>query len=408
MLIVDGPLVCRMRRSLTWPVRILALMFLACIAATTCRAFLQPRKHTVFAGYYQAGVAWTERQSPYAKYDMANGVDLFRYHPCFAMMMVPFAAVPEPVAAALWRIISGFLLLMAMMLVLEKEQERVSGFWLFLSGLPWIACSLSSLNNGQLNVAMAAMIVLAVLAATNGSWIFAGAFISVAVFFKVYPIAYLGLMLVMAPCRFAMIALGAFGFFCLLPFMMSPSGYVVGMYQTWFEFLGMDDRSRYAIKDGYRDLWMLWRLSGIPTNREAYLVLQVMAGILLASCLFILRGTFESVDRFRLAYAFGTAWCLLLGPSAESSTYILMGPWICWAIQDECGRVWTLGRVFLGGAILALVFATLGGLTRNAAQWHGLGWHPLSAILMLCRELCCLWGVRRTRSPTGWCPVKAA
>jgi hypothetical protein len=368
-------------------VLILPLVLALVVMVTSVRAFFQPRKHSVFSCYYMSGLHWTERQSLYDKADMGNGIDVFRYHPSFAVLMVPFCHLPENVAGMVWRIIGGCCLGFVMMAALKAESKSVSAGLLTVAGIPWIVCSLTSLNNGQLNVELMAAVAGATLLAMRQKSIGCGVLLGIAIVLKIFPIAYLGLFALVMPWGMIIAAICAICGFLVLPFITAPSDYALREYQSWVSFLSVDDRSFYSLKDGYRDLWMLWRLSGLPTHRPTYQLIQVLGGLILCLPVVWAHGRLNQRSLCRLIFGLSTGWILLLGPSSESSTYILLGPWLFWTIVESYKIRRDIRDYCLWGSIVCLVLSATGGLFKSAAEWHALGWHPAAAMFLVAWEL---------------------
>lgn len=368
------------------------ILFLAIIvglmtAVTAIRAIYQPRKHSVFPCYYLSGVHWSQRQSLYDKVDMNAGVDVFRYHPAFAVLMVPWAVLPENYSGMVWRVFGGCCLGIVMVAALKAESERISTGFLALAGIPWIVCSMTSLNNGQLNVELVAAVAGATLLATRHQFNACGALLGLAVIMKMFPIAYLGLFALILPWRMLAVAVAVIVALFGVPLIAAPTDYALQEYQSWFSFLGRDDRSAYALKDGYRDLWMLWRLSGLPIDRSVYMVIQILVGLALVLPVIWAHIRMDHRSQCRLVFGLATGWILLLGPSTESSTYILMGPWLFWAISTSCRNRRGFQDAFLYGSIACLVLSAVGGLFKGTGEWHALGWHPGSALFLVTWEM---------------------
>lgn len=305
---------------------------MACLSlATAVRSYYQPRKHSVYACYYIAGNSWREQDNLYNKADMAQGIDLFRYYPTFAAGMAPWNLLPEALSGAAWRLTWGLALTGTLVVTLFEASGKTHPVWIAMAGIAWVACALTSMNNGQVNVPITATLVLATLAAERRKVVVCGLLVAVAIVTKVAPVAYAGLFALILPWRMGLACLGATGLLVALPYLLAPAEYVREQVNSWLSLLRQDDRHNWAIKDGYRDLWMLWRQTGLPTNRDAYQVMQLAGGALLAIPVWWFRKNLPSAKAAQLCYGLASAWVLLLGPSAESSTYILMGPWLGWA-----------------------------------------------------------------------------
>jgi len=365
---------------------ILPVVFGLLVMATAIRALIQPRKHSVFSCYYMAGLHWGERQSLYDRSDMVGGIDVYRYHPVFAALMVPYSFLPENIAGMVWRIFGGMCLGYVMVQALRAESGNIPSGLLALAGIPWILCSLTSLNNGQLNVELVSATAGATLLAVRKHSVGCGVLLGIAVILKIFPVAYLGLFALVMPWRMLVVAFVVIGGMFIVPFVAAPTSYVIQEYQSWMSFLGVDDRSNYSLKDGYRDLWMLWRLSGLPTHRPTYQVIQVLGGLMLCIPILWAQNKLDHRSLCRMIFGLSTGWILLLGPSSESSTYILLGPWLFWTVIESYKNPRGFQDYCLLGSIGCLVLSATGGLFKATADWHAMGWHPLSALFLMVWE----------------------
>jgi hypothetical protein len=79
--------------------------------------------------------------------------DYFKYSPTFALLMAPFAAVPELAAAMLWSFCNVFALFLAIQLLDLSQKQKALVYWLILVEL------VTSIQNFQSNALVAALII---------------------------------------------------------------------------------------------------------------------------------------------------------------------------------------------------------------------------------------------------------
>ena len=61
-----------------------------------------------------------------------------------------------------------------------------------------------------------------------------------------------------------------------LPFVFQRPGYVAGQYVEWLRMLVGDDRKYWPIHVAYRDLWLLFRVTGMPMIPQMYQAIRAV------------------------------------------------------------------------------------------------------------------------------------
>jgi len=254
-----------------------------------CRSFLWPNTHSVYPIFARAGHDWGSGRDLFAE-PPRPGIDVYRYGPLAAVVFVPFSLLPDAVGGVLWRLagaglfLGGFAWWARRVLPGRLSANETAALWLLL-----VPLALHSLNNGQSNVHVIGLLLIAVAGAAERRWNLAAICLALACWFKVYPIAMALLLTVVYPRQMSwrfLLALAAAG---MLPFVLQHPEYVAQMYEHWFVHLGSDARRWNAIALTYRDLWLLCRL-WCPIRVQAYMAIQLTtaAGVA-AICLLALR-----------------------------------------------------------------------------------------------------------------------
>jgi hypothetical protein len=374
--------------------------------AVCARSAVMGHKQSVYQIWHLAGKDWLTGQDIY---DETHPIRFgYRYSPLVAAMFTACDLVPAPAGNAIWRLINaaGFLTAVACWLhfavPLPTTQRQRGLTYLLLAPL-----ALGSLNNGQVNLLLIALMLGGVTAIVVDRWSLAALCVALAVMFKIYPLA-LGLLLVVAfPRRFPLRFLAALLILTALPFLLQHSDYVLRQYALWWERVKHGDvyRRSWPIRDGYRDLWMVVRIWQLPISLPLYTRLQVAGGAAcgLLCALTAWRG-WPTRQRTLVALALGTSWMVLLGPSPESCTFILVGPALVWwlfqtrmeqswlphylSVQAwgllagcvvagtgpigiglyQCAGLQPLAILLFGGGFLAVL---VGGLLNGTSQGHG-------------------------------------
>jgi hypothetical protein len=366
--------------------RHLAVALWAVLIAVVCvRSVVQPRVHSLYATYATAGTHWCAGTSLYHWADTEPGLEPYRYSPLVAAALVPFDLLPPRVGGVVWRLLNAGVLLAGLATWLRSPlpwcPDLRQRALVFLMVLPLAA---GSLNNAQTNPLMVGFLLLAIAAAGAGKWNRAAVWTALAIALKVYPLA-LGLLLAAAyPRRFAARLLLAVAAVAAAPFLFQRTGYVVGQYAEWLKALGEDDRRYWDLHMAYRDLWLLFRVAGIPIGQKAYVAIQVVTGAACAAvCVAGRLRNWEAARVLTAVLTLGTCWMTLCGPATESSTYILIAPALAWGLLAvRAGRRAAPVRWLTDAAAGLLALSVVAGVSPLVRYLHALGPQPLAALLL--------------------------
>jgi len=384
--------------SLLW-MRIAVVIWSTVLAVTLVRGLLLPKNGTTYWYFAEGGADWLAGKE---LYQVLGGS--CRYSPLFHAMMAPLALLPDRFGALLWRMLNAGVFMAGMAcwarMLLPRDQDRARQALLFLLALP---LALGSINNAQANPLMTGLILLSLAAAAGERWSWSALCIALACLLKIYPVA-VGLLLVLIyPRQFAGRFVAALALGLGLPFVLRDPSYVARQYVNWYRVLQADDRSAWHPHFAYRDLWLLFRLVGLPLSRQAYHVVQLLvAGMVAALCWWKARQGAEQRVVLNTILGLAACWMTLCGPATESCTYILLAPSLAWALMEVwhkpegpapgSSRRWPFGLVQRQSPALKGMLAASYGLFLASfmAAWfsgvnrvHGLGTHPLGALLLL-------------------------
>jgi Glycosyltransferase family 87 len=385
------------RRSVTQA----QLFWLACLAWTivvVCvfgRILVSPHKNDLFATYQQAGRSWINGQSLYATF---HG---FIYTPLIAAFFAPFSFLPLAWGAVLWRLINAAVFLFSVNWWIEREvHPGVNSEKRGLILLLLLPLTIGNLNNGQVNLLMIGLIMAAALATRDQRWMLAAVCVAICTYFKIYPLA-VGLLLAVVFPRpllwrlvLCLTLLGA----CSL--ILQRPEYVFEQYQRWWESRQADPR-RYQIDVAPRDLWMLCRALHLPITEKVYLFVQLGAAAILATICFVGVRRNWSLSRLVIAtVTLGCCWMLLLGPSTESATYVVLSPMLVLALVSICqGRnvaLW-LRCVVLGSYLILLAALGINSFLNLDKTVYLMAVQPLGTLLFFVGTL--FWLLRDSHWP---------
>lgn len=284
-------------------------------------------------------------------YDSAGG---FRYPPLCAALFWPFAQCGAVLGSILWRGFNLLLLWLGVRAVLRRGfpfamDSKERGVFLLLL----LAAEAVSLNNGQPNVLILGLLLLATVGALDGREAGPALAVTASTVCKVYPLAY-GMVLATLRPRLWWRMLTLVLLAAALPFLLQSPDYVLEQYRQLAWTLGHDDRTG-DLANAYRDLRLLAAAAGWQMPAAVFLALQVGCGGGIALLCWLLRRAGAPPSRVaELAFSLTMCWFMLLGPATEKSTYALLGPTLAWPLLRAWRQRWPAG-LWLWGAANALM-----------------------------------------------------
>lgn len=328
------------------------------------------------------GSAWIQGKNLYD-----NG---FRYSPLVAALLAPLGWMPLALGAILIRLINAAALLGASLLWLRYAAPGRLDAWQRSCFIVLLALfGLSNLQPGQFNPLLAGLLVGSITAIECRRWNLAAALLAFATVFKVYPLAFALLLLVVYPRQLAFRLALALLVALALPFALQDPRYVSSQYEIWLDLLRAADTHRrflpLTVGETYRDLLYLFRLYNIPISLPIYAAIQALCGLACAvMCrMAVVRGVSAREIGLQILML-GTLWLTLCGPASEPRTYGLLAPALAWWM------VWTYER----GPRLASWLAAQAGCLQllcllSSCSPHSVlyvrsaGLHPLSGLFLL-------------------------
>lgn len=349
----------------------------------SARVFLSPETRTVYPIFSASGRLWwtgDDLYEPYRPQQVQNG---YRYSPTFAILITPFAILPDSVGGVAWRLFNLGAMLASLWWLARVVLPTAWSPDLYASlCLLSIPLTLQSLNNGQANLLVAAGMLGSVAAVRQMRWNLASALLAVAFLCKLYPLA-LGMVLMLLYPRQLLwrIPLAAVGSLAI-PFLCQQPSYVMDQYAKWLAAIRAEDRTNIHLEHMYRDLWLLIHVYGLPLSRTVYTLLQVLAGAGIAVlCWHRQRYGWSEQRLLTSALALVSVWMMLLGPATESSSFILLAPSLAWSIVEALQRKDRTARhgLLWGACAIFFVAVVVGGITQ---MWrlHEAGVHAWGSL----------------------------
>jgi hypothetical protein len=370
-------------RSLHPLQRLAVIAWAALLIGIGARVTASPaRSQTVVPIYLNAADRWVRGEDLYAP---AWPLDVYRYPPGIAPAFVPFTWLPEKAPGLIWRGLGAAVFLAGLAAWVRHGLPRplTRGEAGAVFGLT-VPLALSSLNNGQTNLAIAGLLLLGATAAARERWRAAGLWLALGGVVKLFPLA-AGLLLAAAfPRRLLPWLAGFVALLLAAPFLLHDPGYVAGQYRSFVSFLGLDDRSLGPLDRAPRDLFLVLRVWFAPPPAAAYQAVQLGAAAAMAGLVvFAARRTRDPRFTSALALHLGCAWMTVLGPASEAHTYTILGPTAAAAVVlGFAGR----SRAALWLAVLGyglLVAPVFRDMFPAGWKFQVLGPHPIGGLLVL-------------------------
>ena len=321
-------------------------LWLAVILGVTIRGIAAPHQNSVFLVFRDAGHAWLAGQPLYSH------VGKYLYSPLAAAWFAPFALIPDWAASALWHLATGLAYFFAAVCwfrryesssQLRSDTELPSAETKASSGrlssttptvlglLLLLPLSIGNLNNGQASPFIIALLLCGCVAALDERWTLAAGCISVATFFKVYPLAIGLLLAVIDPRKLSWRLILGVVIFGILSLVLQRPDYVLHQYGDWWRSLGADQRRVSTELGSWRDAWLLLRIVHVPITVGAYAVLQAATALAAAIFCWWRSKIWKREAVIWSVFSIGCLWITLFGPSTELATYIFLAAPVAFA-----------------------------------------------------------------------------
>ncbi len=382
-------------------VRVALVLWAAILLAVSAYAAVKPHSPSLYFLWRHAGQTWIEGKPlyVYAENPEQSG---FRYGPPYAALFVLLYRLPVSLGAVVWRLGNAAVFLATLYWWLRhgapvRLKTAQTGMVFAIAAI----LSISNLHPGQVNLLLAALLLLAVTAVQCQRWTLAALAVALAGIMKMYPLA-LGLLLIAAyPRRLGWRVAVMLVLVAAVPFLFQERHYVWRQYTDWLALLSQGDAARrflpMSAAETYRDLLQLLRLLELPITLRAYLLIQVGCG--LACAAFCVMARWKGVPSRVLCFhalMLGSLWMTVCGPASEPRTYGLLIPalawWFLWTHDRGIEPARFLAALAMGGQLLA-AFAPL---SKSALYYfHSGGLMPLTGLTLLASYLAALPALRQ-------------
>ena len=281
----------------------------ALIAAfmTLQRGVLHPH-HRTYPDFRESFYHLIRHQHLYAHY-AAQGTDLFKYSPAFALLFAPFALAPFALGLLLWNLCNVFAFYLALTALLPRQEAGLAGLLL----IPEV---LAATQASQSDTPVAALIILAFVASTRDRPLGAAAAIGAGTAVKLFPLAGLSFAPFQPrPWRTVLFTLAMIAVLAALPLLVLSPHELAAQYRAWADVTRVDGLTR-----GQSVMGLLGAV--IPGSWPNWPI-QLLGTVLLIVPLAVRRDRWRE-RRFRLLFLSSLlVYAVIFNHRAERSSFVI-------------------------------------------------------------------------------------
>ncbi|HTD97969.1 MAG TPA: glycosyltransferase family 87 protein [Mucilaginibacter sp.] len=246
-----------------------------------------------------------------------NFQDLNHYGPIFAILMAPFALLPDGAGVILWVMFNAWVLYKAVKLLPLKENQYL---------LILLICAhelMTSSSNVQINPLIGGLIILSFVFIRDKKDFWAAFFIILGTFIKLYGIVGLAFFFLSkdkTKLIWGLLFWSVVMF--VLPMAISSPGYIIQTYHDWYGDLLLKNQSNLT-SSSLQDISVMGLIRNIFDYRQLSNSTIVIPGILLFALWYTRTKYFDNVTYQLLLLASTLIFVIIFSSSSESPTYII-------------------------------------------------------------------------------------
>ena len=273
------------------------------------------------------------------------GHDVYHYGPLFAIIMAPFALLPDSAGVILWVMFNAFALYIAIKVLPLRENYYLPVLLICAHEL------MTSSSNVEINPLIAALIILSFVFIRDKKDFWAALMICTGTFIKLYGIVGLAFFFLSEnKIKFTLSMFFWSVILFFLPMVISSPAYIIQTYHDWYG--DILQKNLHNIGPSLQDISMMGLIRNIFNYRQLTNIAVIIPGILLFATWYIRVKCCRVVPYQLLLLASTLIFVIIFSSSSESPTYIIavagVGIWFM-----------NLDRPPTGFEIFLLVFALL-------------------------------------------------
>jgi hypothetical protein len=242
--------------------------------------------------------------------------DLNHYGPVFALLMAPFALLPDGLGVILWVMFNAWALYIAIKLLPLKENHYVIILLICAHEL------MTSSSNVEINPLIGALIILTFVFIRDKKDFWAAFVIVLGVFIKLYGIVGLAFFFLSKDKpKFVLSLLFWSVVLFVLPMLISSPSYILRTYHDWYGDLLSKNLSN--IGPSLQDISAMGLIRNIFNYRQLSNITVLIPGILLFAVWYLRIKLFDNIPYQLLLLASTLIFVIIFSSSSESPTYII-------------------------------------------------------------------------------------
>ena len=242
--------------------------------------------------------------------------DLYHYGPVFALLMAPFALLPDGLGVILWVMFNAWALYIAIKLLPLKENHYVVILLICAHEL------MTSSSNVEINPLIGALIILSFVFIRDKKDFWAAFVIVLGTFIKLYGIVGLAFFfLSQDKLKFVLSLLFWSVVLFLLPMLISSPSYIIQTYHDWYGDLVT--KNLRNIGPSLQDISVMGLIRNIFNYQQLSNITVLIPGILLFSIWYVRIKYFNVITYQLLLLASTLIFVIIFSSSSESPTYII-------------------------------------------------------------------------------------
>lgn len=330
------PLTTQMKLSLTTGLKklfnnrlFIFSFFILLPAITTYRQYHTGASHNNYLIFIYTYFHANDHLSLFARYPEYG--DMNHYGPLFALIIAPFAQLPEFIGMFFWELANSLFLYYAIRSLPMKDAKVNAVYWIIAHEL------LTALFACQINPSITAIIVLSYTLIDKKQNFWAACLIMLGTFIKLYGIVGLAFFFfVKEKPKFIVYCIFWALLFFALPMLFYGQEYILSQYKEWYLSLSAKQLENATLVS-WQDISVMGLFRRISGDASIPNMPFLITGIILFCLPYLRVKQYKSQD-FRLMYLASTLiFTVIFSNSSESPTYILAftGVAIWFVLQEK-------------------------------------------------------------------------
>lgn len=242
--------------------------------------------------------------------------DLYHYGPVFAILMAPFALLPDGLGVIVWVMFNAWALYVAIKLLPLQENQYIIILLICAHEL------MTSSSNVEINPLIGALIILSFVFIRDKKDIWAALMICIGTFIKLYGIVGLAFFF-LSKDKLKFIGWMLFWSVVLfvLPMFISSPSYIIQTYHDWYGDLVMKNQNNEGLS--LQDISAMGLIRNVFNYKQLSNITVIIPGLLLFALWYVKVKYYDVLPYQLLLLASTLIFAIIFSSSSESPTYII-------------------------------------------------------------------------------------